>query len=249
MNAEAQDKRILERIRKLLALAGNNPNKDEREAAMLKAQELMDRYGVEVESLNRLEEDEYLQESTERVIKRAWGDKTNLVLDVVSVVCKVMLLYGWAYRSKRDVHTITFIGREENTVFAGYMFEFLEGEFDRQWKEFQAEEKRKRRVVNTKKRYSFYAGLSSGLRMKIRNARQTTCEETGIVPLNEVSLIFKLYKQRHSESKNMVHQDRKFEMKAYMGGFTTADLVSLNRPLASTNEGRGLLSHNPLRQA
>lgn len=42
-----ENEKVLEKIKKLLALAGNNPSEEEAKAAMLKAQELMLRYHIE----------------------------------------------------------------------------------------------------------------------------------------------------------------------------------------------------------
>lgn len=45
------EEKIIKRIEKLLALAGNNPNEKEAEAALLKAQKLMAEYGIEQSQL------------------------------------------------------------------------------------------------------------------------------------------------------------------------------------------------------
>ena len=43
--------KIADKIQKLLNLAGNNPNEEEAQAALLKAQKLMAQYNVDLESL------------------------------------------------------------------------------------------------------------------------------------------------------------------------------------------------------
>lgn len=43
--------KIIKKIEKLFALAGNNPNEKEAEAALLKAQKLMAEYGIEQSQL------------------------------------------------------------------------------------------------------------------------------------------------------------------------------------------------------
>ena len=45
------DKSVIERIKKLLSLAGNNPNENEAMAAALKAQALMAQYNIEIDQL------------------------------------------------------------------------------------------------------------------------------------------------------------------------------------------------------
>lgn len=44
---------IVEKIQKLFSLAGNNPSKEEAKSALLKAQELMAKYNIEQEELNK----------------------------------------------------------------------------------------------------------------------------------------------------------------------------------------------------
>lgn len=45
------EEKIIKKIEKLFALAGNNPNEKEAEAALLKAQKLMAEYGIEQSQL------------------------------------------------------------------------------------------------------------------------------------------------------------------------------------------------------
>lgn len=61
---------ILRRIQKLFALAGNNPNEAEVQAAMLKAQELLLQHNLSMETVNGFHE----QEETEENVKE---EKTN----------------------------------------------------------------------------------------------------------------------------------------------------------------------------
>lgn len=50
------NEKIIEKIQKLLNLAGNNPSEAEAEAAMLKAQQLMAQYHIDEKALGRTEE-------------------------------------------------------------------------------------------------------------------------------------------------------------------------------------------------
>ena len=56
--------KIADKIQKLLNLDGNNPNEEEAQAALLKAQALMAQYNVDMESLGQEEKIKYSLEIT-----------------------------------------------------------------------------------------------------------------------------------------------------------------------------------------
>lgn len=66
--------KIIVKIQNLLDLANNNPNENEAVAAALKAQELMAKYNVHVESVHEMQEeiDEAIFNNMEHAGNRRW---------------------------------------------------------------------------------------------------------------------------------------------------------------------------------
>lgn len=64
--------KIIEKIKKALALANNNKNPNEAQAAMLMAQKMMAKYHIEMQELEEAEEPEIQQDGVE--IKKEVGE-------------------------------------------------------------------------------------------------------------------------------------------------------------------------------
>lgn len=109
--------KIIKRIEKLFALAGNNPNEKEAEAALLKAQKLMAEYGIEQSQLTG----EKITYAT--VYSNVHPHRINNALAEIiakSFSCKVIIAYN--HKGKR---VLSFFGRTEFAEAANYTFEFV----------------------------------------------------------------------------------------------------------------------------
>lgn len=114
-NTEKVEK-ILDKVKKLLALAGNNPSEEEAKAAALKAQELIAQYNLQLADLGEAAEEEKLMfKYFETGVDKAWK------YDLSSVVarnfrCRV------TWFGKRE---LGFYGFETDASVACEVFEFL----------------------------------------------------------------------------------------------------------------------------
>lgn len=109
--------KIIKKIEKLFALAGNNPNEKEAEAALLKAQKLMAEYGIEQSQLTG----EKITYAT--VYSNVHPHRINNALAEIiakSFSCKVIIAYN--HKGKR---VLSFFGRTEFAEAANYTFEFV----------------------------------------------------------------------------------------------------------------------------
>ena len=111
--------KIMEKIKKLLALANNNPSEDEAMAAALKAQEMMAKYNIVLDDLDDKPENHeivkkiWVQDGKHNVKKWKW----NLAQIVAkNFRCKVYAI------SKTD---ICFYGYKEDAEIALQVFSFL----------------------------------------------------------------------------------------------------------------------------
>lgn len=103
---------ITDKIQKLLNLAGNNPNEQEAKAALLKAQELMAQYNVDMEGVHSEEDIKY-----ELVATKVKAHKLNNILATIigpSFACKVIIVDG----------KLSFFGRSDNAKASASACEF-----------------------------------------------------------------------------------------------------------------------------
>ena len=110
------NEKIIEKIKNLLDLAGNNPNEHEAMAAALKAQELMAKYHIDS---SEVEGQELTEEIIESELFVGSGDKWKFRLASViatNFCCKVY------YKGKE---IIVFYGHKKDAEIATQVFRFL----------------------------------------------------------------------------------------------------------------------------
>jgi len=107
--------KIADKIQKLLNLAGNNPNEEEAQAALLKAQKLMAQYNVDLESLGDGKKE--LKCSLELTkVKANPRDNQVHVIIADAFACKPLISCG---------RHLMFFGREDNAKAAKSCMEFI----------------------------------------------------------------------------------------------------------------------------
>lgn len=109
---EFNEDKIVDKIKKLLALSKNNPSEQEAQAAMLKAQELMAQYNIDIETTNN----ETIEYSIE-VCNHKWNMGFRKLLGAViadNFRCK-MFLTG---------NNVTFLGHKADAKIAREVFEY-----------------------------------------------------------------------------------------------------------------------------
>lgn len=103
---------IADKIQKLLALAGNNSNESEAKAALLKAQELMAQYNIDMDGLHQEASIKY-----EFIVTKVKAHKLNNSLASIiagSFACKTIIFNG----------KLSMFGREDNSKAAASALEF-----------------------------------------------------------------------------------------------------------------------------
>lgn len=110
-----KEDKILEKVKKLLALAGNNPSQAEAEAAAAKAQALLQEYNLTLKDVDGGEEESLDFTYFETGVDRAWK------YDLASVIAKNFRCECcWWGKSK-----VGFYGYKHDTEVAASVFEFL----------------------------------------------------------------------------------------------------------------------------
>lgn len=129
--------KILERIKKLLALAGNNPNEQEAAAAMEKVQAMLAEHNLSMSDVATHDkaEDGFTIDSTMETDSRPW--RRNLAATIGKMYfCTYFFSYRKRYTKARkcgyiryDVHN--FVGARHNVAVVHLMFAYLNETIDR----------------------------------------------------------------------------------------------------------------------
>lgn len=118
--------KIRDRIKKLLALAGNNPNEHEAAQAMSRAQALMDEYSIEM-----VEDTSAPRPEARRGRWFATGLKDYWYVIVGQAVSE---LYGLGYVISSDMGGHQFIGLPHQIEFAEETFSFIHPQIEKLYK-------------------------------------------------------------------------------------------------------------------
>lgn len=164
---------IMDRIQKLFALAGNNPDKEEAQSALLKAQELMAKYNVTVAPGEHKKEEVFLKsvEKFSRLRKTARNSLTVIIARAFAVKCLL-------HEDKP-----TFFGYKENVEAAVSSFVFCAKTMNHN----AGKAMRSSTLDNTYVYNSYIIGFLDGLRAKFNEQ----CKALVIVVPDEVEDKFK----------------------------------------------------------
>lgn len=113
--------KIADKIQKLLNLAGNNPNEEEAQAALLKAQKLMAQYNVDLESLGDGKKELKCSLELTKVKANPRDNQVHIII-ANAFACKPII--------SCDRH-LMFFGREDNAKAAKSCMEFIHKTMER----------------------------------------------------------------------------------------------------------------------
>ncbi len=215
--------RVLDRIRKLLALAGSD-NRNEAELAMQKAHELMLRHNVDAPGDRR-----YVVRQIGDPSKR--GNRVEgAVLALLSELffVKVILVPVWLPLLAKRGTAYEISGTGPNVDMAEHVYSFLLATADRLWRENRGDA----RVRSGRDRLSYQMGVIGGFRDKLL-ADRITLHETGLVWVGDADL------DRHHRARHPRVTTRKRTMTldgAHAAGREAGRTVVLHKPVASTTD-------------
>jgi hypothetical protein len=228
--------RTLDRIRKLLALAGS-PNAHEAEAAMRKAHELMLRHNV-AETEARSAEAGAGADVRATFVVRHLGDpsrrRTRVEDDIVGLLTEHFFVQAiripvYLPLEARRGWVFEILGTEANVAMAAHVFSFLLATAERLW----LAARREGVVRSGRERLSFQSGVVRGFREKLREQR-TALRGTGLVWRGDAALDA-FYRRRHPRVERRKTRLRFGE--AHEAGRAAGRRVTLHRPLEGTSTG------------
>ncbi len=227
--------RVLERIRKLLALAGS-PNQHEAEIAMRKAHELMLRHNIEAAAthIERHYEVRHLGDPHKRGT-RVESEILGLLSEFFFVKVIRVPVYLPLVGKAGAVYEIA--GTRANVEMASHVYAFLLATADRLW----AENRHDARVRNGRDRLIYQSGVVGGFREKLL-AERVDLKETGLVWVGDGHLD-DYYRARHPRITTRRHHVR--INGAHAAGREAGRSVVLHKPVeqgpSSPSGGRRLL--------
>jgi hypothetical protein len=221
--------RILERIRKLLALAGS-PNQHEAEMAMRKAHELMLRHNIEVTAARaeRNYEVRHLGDAGKRGT-RVESEVAGLLLEFFFV--KVIRVPVYLPLTGKSGSVYEIAGTHANVEMASHVYAFLLATAERLWHENRHDA----RVRNGRDRLAYQSGVIRGFRDKLLSER-VDLKQTGLVWVGDNDLE-RFYRARHPRITTRRHSVRLSS--AHAAGREAGRSVVLHKPVETGPSGRG----------
>jgi hypothetical protein len=224
--ADAAD-RVLDRIRKLLALAGS-PNQHEAEIAMRKAHELMLRHNIEVAAthVERSYEIRHLGDPQRRGT-RVESEIAALLSELFFV--KVIRVPVYVPLAGKSGLVYEIAGTRANVEMASHVWAFLLATADRLW----AENRHDARVRGGRDRLIYQSGVIGGFRDKLLSER-TGLKQTGLIWVGDRDLD-RFYRARHPHMTTRRHHVR--INGAHAAGREAGRTVVLHKPVERGSSG------------
>lgn len=219
--------RVLDRVQKLLALAGSS-ERHEAEAAMRKAHELMLRHNLSsVHAADTGYEVRHLGDPSRR--------RTAMEREIVAILTsyffvEVIEIPSYVVTTGRDGVVFEVCGTRANVALAEHVFAFLSATAERLW-----QEARKQRGLPGRERVPFQSGVVRGFGEKLAAEREVL-RGTGLVWVGDAALE-RFYRARHPRIHRTTRYQRMSEGHAL--GRQAGREVVLHRPVGSGPSGRG----------
>ncbi|MBK7537216.1 MAG: DUF2786 domain-containing protein [Myxococcales bacterium] len=221
--------RVLDRIRKLLALAGSS-NQHEAEIAMRKAHELMLRHNIESTRARTYEAYDVAHLGDPEKRGNRVEDSVMVLLTEYFFVKVIRIPVYLPLLGKRG-HVFELSGTRHNLEMAKHVYHFLLATAERLWRANRGDA----RVTSGRDRLAYQSGVIRGFHEKLKDER-TELKETGLVWVGDAQLD-SFYHLRHPRIVSRRSTLRRNE--AHDAGREAGRTIVLHRPIehGSTSAG------------
>ncbi len=228
----AAESHALDRIRKLLALAGSS-NEHEAELAMKKAHELMLRHNLDAAQARAASGYQVAHVGDpEKRGNRVESDIVGLLIEFFFV--KAIRVPVYVARTGTRGLVYELVGSPENLEMARHVYEFLMATVERLWRENRSDP----RVRSGRDRLHYQAGVVNGFRGKLL-AQQTDLKQVaGLVWAGDRKLD-RFYRLRHPHVTT--RRSRVRMTGAYNAGREAGGKIVLHKPVSTSNGSGGRL--------
>jgi hypothetical protein len=238
------ESRIVEKVRKLLALA-NSENEHEARAAAERAQRLMTKHNLDMQSVGY--KDEGITEEAFAEADYLFHPRQYFVIWVVqehfNVSCfqnrevDVDRATGRARRDgqgrRRFLKRMVFVGRQSNVAVAKDVYSFLDDSFKRLWAAYMRET-----GTTTGGQKSFFSGLQAGLDIQLGSARKQVEQENALVLVPDADL--DAYMDAKKLSKGNALAGSRHDAAAYKRGVEEGKKLKIRRSVEQPKGPAGL---------
>jgi hypothetical protein len=222
--ADVAADRVLDKIRKLLALAGSD-NQHEAEMAMRRAHELMLRHNIEAAAAQQRYEVRHVGTPSLRT-SSVEAEIVGLLTEFFFV--EVIRIPIFVPREGRHAHVYEVMGTHANVEMAAHVFAFLLATAERLWQE----NRRDARVRSGRDRLSYQSGVIGGFREKLLAERKQLAG-TGLVWVGDGAL-HDFYRTRYPRIRTVRRSIRLSH--AHAAGREAGRNVVLNKPVTETTQ-------------
>lgn len=180
---------IIDKVQKLLALAGNNPNEAEAQAAMLKAQQLMAKYHIEASQV----EDKKVEKEVKTVYVQG-HQNTAWALSLAHIVTdnfRCSLLRDPSYG-------LVFIGLQEDVAIAKGVYLFAVNTLDRNMKKLRRQYRKAGKPTEGISQ-DYAIGFLTGLKAKYQE--QVDRNNWSLVLVKDALVVQKFESLKHPDKK------------------------------------------------
>jgi hypothetical protein len=159
------DSKLIDRLKKLLALAGNNPSQSEAEAALSKAQAIAIEHGIDLAMIGETEnEEEIVRDEME------FGQRLPTVNNyVTNVLIKFFNVRIITSGSRYGGRKLIFVGKQSDINTAKYVYNWLSDTMVRCWHSYH---KANKHTVNISHKQSYLFGFYNGLINKLESNKK-----------------------------------------------------------------------------
>ena len=229
---DAQNSRVVSRVRKLFSLA-NSPNPHEAEAAMAKAQRLMLKHNIDL--ANGQGEQCYTSRIIgPRKIRFERWEQLLVALLTRHFFVRAIWISIYLRDRQRNARATEYTGTPANLQMAEYVHDFLSRTAKARYREFKHHRPKGRR----RERTEFLNGLIRGFDAKLKEQKEKHRQE-GLVWVEDPKLTA-FEERRHPRTLSRRSAVITFGG-AYAAGHMAGSEIVLNLPLAEKQENRGLL--------
>jgi hypothetical protein len=206
---------VMTKIRKALALANDGASDHECETALLMAQRLMTKYGIDMSEVESQDTDEQGKEVVhENVTERGRTPYWKKALS--NVIADNFRCYNYT-RTGGGKSRIVFLGTKEDVALAKELFDFAVNVLEKSVRKYLREQRRERGddFNSTGVRNDYIIGFIDGLRAKFKEQVEELCLTPMLVKDNEVIAEHDRMRFRRSSSSSI---QRGFDSGAYSSG-------------------------------
>lgn len=221
------EERVIEKIKRLLALS-NSSNEHEARLAAERASEIMLKYNLSMQDI-KSDDKKYVEETLDLCV---WEEvEERYVCNILTNFFFVDCLTGYFGRKR----ILYLLGRKDNVEVAHYMYEYLMREFRNCWMMYKITKR-----CNENVRDSYYIGMFSGLNVQLNSRKRAVEKETGLVVVKDADLEKWKYERHPNIKKGRSCKLKNRDWQAENDGYSKGKELQINAGIRNRGESAKL---------